>query len=260
MPPGSKGHDATVLGLLGITLNLLAAACDGLAALFPDKRWLLWALVILFASAALMSALRALSMREGRAEPAGASKNLRRWLMVSAGIAAFILIVGGLTVIRAVILPAQLPVPIRREPARQITAPPTVEAKPLGKPQAQAPVQMSPPPVVPRSYQIVTISRDEIQQQLDAVPPLQRDDAAKHYLGLQVTWGGTYVGAFRSGNRINLLLACGKWGFFDTVAKVVETPGLSLLKSGTKIAVRGTISAASVVRVDLDPAAVVPPE
>jgi hypothetical protein len=72
---GSKEQNATELGWLGMAMTLLAAAVAVLAVLIPERRWLLWGLVVLLAAGALLCVRRALSVREGRAEPA-----VRNWL------------------------------------------------------------------------------------------------------------------------------------------------------------------------------------
>lgn len=226
---------------LGIAMTLATAAAAILAVLLPEKRTLLWILVVVFAVGALLYFRRA-----------GLLSSQRSRVLAGIGIVAFILLAVGVGHDQARVSDTQAagaPAP------RQLTVQPSIEAKP----PAQAPLRTS-KRGAPRTYQVVTVSRDEIQQQLDAVPPLQRDEAAKHYVGLQVKWASRYVGAFRDGNCIRLVLACGKSGFVDTWARVSETPGLSLLKKGARITVQGTISEIGLDHVGLDPAEAVPPK
>src|SRR6202040_2530765 len=148
MTQESKELDAT---WLGTALTLATAAAAIVAVLFPEERPLLWVLVVMFAVGALLCFRRAHLLSSQRSR-----------LLVGAAIVAFILL--------AVIMGhdqrkvPDIQAPIAPPLARQLAAQPSVEAKQ----PAKLPLKPSLLPVAPRPYQVITISRDEIQLQLDA--------------------------------------------------------------------------------------------
>jgi hypothetical protein len=89
------------------------------------------------------------------------------------------------------------------------------------------------------------VSRDEIDEILRNLPPLQRDEAARLYKGVRIQWAGELRGMYRSQeDRIVVYLTCRNSVVVmsDTLAVVPYAREVFLLPEGVKVKVAGTIS------------------
>lgn len=90
-----------------------------------------------------------------------------------------------------------------------------------------------------------TLTPKAILEAVNAVPPLQRKDIAKHYSGIRVRWSGTVtdIEPLHIGPDVVIVLNSGKLAFRDIyfVVNPSEYKGLSLLDIGQRITVEGDI-------------------
>jgi hypothetical protein len=100
---------------------------------------------------------------------------------------------------------------------------------------------------------ISAISRGEIKRQLSTAPLLRRNQLAKDYAGLRVTWECELLNLHEQGDsRLLLHLWCDG---ASVRAVVLDAPGTRLLREGDRLIVTGTIAAQSdSVEIVLEPA------
>jgi len=97
-------------------------------------------------------------------------------------------------------------------------------------------------------------TRDEIYRYIRSLPPLQQEDAARNYIGIEIIWEGkiSHLRKLATG-KIFVLAACrtNGTGIADTKFEVDNYPGLALIPEGTPIKITGTINDIDIVMVGL---------
>jgi hypothetical protein len=92
-----------------------------------------------------------------------------------------------------------------------------------------------------------SLTADAIMTRIKEAPFLQQHDIKKHYIGLRVTWDGSFVSAEKRGSDLIRLQICVGWKvekinmvFVNIIPS--QYPGIGLLKYGHSIQVSGAIS------------------
>ena len=104
---------------------------------------------------------------------------------------------------------------------------------------------VSVPPTRTSSAAGMTVSRDEIDENLRDLPTPQRDEAARLYKGVSIQWAGEVRGVYRGQeDRLVVSLTCRNSVVLmsDTFAVVPYAREVILLREGVKVRVVGTIS------------------
>jgi hypothetical protein len=98
----------------------------------------------------------------------------------------------------------------------------------------------------------------EIGDAIRKAPPLQREDLAKHYVGLYVEWDTWLDNATRVGEKVNLSVRPGEGvgdkGFLTSIrcrVSLSEYRELALIKEGTHIRLSGKIAKAEQWAIEL---------
>lgn len=91
----------------------------------------------------------------------------------------------------------------------------------------------------------INLSPEYIQKEIEKLPPLQQDDALKHYTGLNITWEAALLSVKKENNgyvRVMVTIP-GRIGSYITFSvRLSDYPVLAVIKEKTKIRVKGTIS------------------
>ena len=91
----------------------------------------------------------------------------------------------------------------------------------------------------------LNMTPSELVHAIDDVPPYQREEVAKHYVGLLVRWKGELRSASPSkGKKIALLLSRQQMGSVIVECSVNESdyPSLKVMKEGTLVVIQGKIA------------------
>jgi hypothetical protein len=91
----------------------------------------------------------------------------------------------------------------------------------------------------------MTVSRDEVDENLRDLPASQRDEAARLYKGVRIKWAGEVRGIYRGQEDhifVNLTCRNSVVPMSDTVAVVPYAREVILLREGVRVRVVGTIS------------------
>jgi len=98
------------------------------------------------------------------------------------------------------------------------------------------------PPVKTPEIKSSPLTPNAIMTAIKEAPLLQQPDVLKHYTGLQVTWDGYLVDAYKmKDNLVQLMIRVGEKNVFVEIIPS-HYPGLGLLKDHHPIRVSGTIS------------------
>jgi hypothetical protein len=99
-----------------------------------------------------------------------------------------------------------------------------------------------------------TISYKEIVDHIDSLPPLQRQDVEKHYVGVTVDWETTFRGARKySDGLVSLSLnACEIGHWVRCVVPLEQYPELGVMREGARVRVTGKIKELDVTAIVLE--------
>jgi hypothetical protein len=138
--------------------------------------------------------------------------------------------------------------------------------RPTESPSLQPTTENSPPALAAKPAQLTNITVKEIIDTARNAPPLQQQDAAKNYVGLDVEWIGYLKSAeplYRNTRSIRVNLNTNKDQVIDYSIwfniDINTIPELRLLHKDSVIKIRGRINSVSVpgISVDLTPEEVV---